>query len=201
MPDDRIVVSKVGGSVKVPGAEGEFLYCFDQTVTQTGDGPELPFEEVATSFLFKTSGGNILFMGDTWFHDGYVAMGQNYQIDVAIFDMGHNAPGATDKMPPYDCARVGQILNAKVLIPDHYDNWLNTAGNPDLLCKQFVDIVRQNTPHIKPVILRVGAQFNYPADAEGETYYKYPDGLYQTDPYDFKMGKFAQYDIKDKATK
>jgi L-ascorbate 6-phosphate lactonase len=195
VPSDRLIVSKVGGSVKLPGAEVEFLYCFDTTAIQTGGGSELPYDEVATSFLFKTSGGNILFLGDTWFHDGYVAMGRKYKIDVATFDMGWNASGATDKMTPYDCARVGQILNAKVLIPDHSDNWINTASNPDMLCKQFVDIVKQNTPHIKPVILKVGAQFNYPRDADNETFYRYPDDLYQTHPYDFPKGKYAQFDI------
>ncbi len=198
VPEDRIVVSKLGESVKLPGAEVEFLYCFDTTAAQTGGEGMLPYEEVATSFLFKTSGGNILFLGDTWFHDAYVAVGQKYDIDVATFDMGWNASGATDKMTPYDCARVCQLLNCKVAIPDHYDNWVNTGISPELLCQQFIDIVNQNTPHIKPIRLLVGAQFNYPRDAEGDSYYRYPDDIYQTDPYDFENGKYAEFDVTKK---
>ena len=126
-------------------------------------------------------------MGDTWYHDGYVAIRDKYDIDVAIFDMGSNAPGATDKMTPYDCARVGQILQAKVLIPDHYDNWANTAGDPELLVKQFERIVSENTPEIKTMIMRCGGRFNYPADKD-KGRYRYPDG---SENYDFSKSVFA----------
>ena len=99
-------------------------------------------------------------MGDTWYHDGYVAVAQKYNIDVAIFDMGCNAPGATDKMTPYDCARVGQTLKAKLLIPDHYDNWANTAGDPELLVDQCTRFVSENTPEIKTMINAFGCGFS-----------------------------------------
>jgi len=49
-------------------------------------------------------------------------LGDTHRIDVTICDMGHNAPGATDKMTPGHLP-VGQALRTKVLIPDHYDNW------------------------------------------------------------------------------
>lgn len=175
VPEERIVVANVGESVKVPGAEVEFVMNYDETIRRTGTTDELPpYEMMATSFLFKTSAGNILFLGDTWYHDGYRAVGENYDIDVAIFDMGYNAPGATDKMPPYDCARLGETLNAKLLIPDHYDNWANTAGDPELLVNQFERIVAENTPHIKTAILRPGACFLYPRDKDIKRY-RYPD--------------------------
>lgn len=191
VPDERITVAKVGESVKVKGAEVEFLICYDQTAIRTGSGDvNISFEDAACCFLFKTSGGNILFMGDTWYHDGYVAIRANYDIDVAIFDMGSNAPGATDKMPPYDCARLGQILNAKLLIPDHYDNWANTAGDPDLLVRQFERIVEENTPEIKTMIMRPGGRFLYPADQDKKRY-RYPDG---SEFYDFEKSVFAKKD-------
>ncbi|MDR3588471.1 MAG: MBL fold metallo-hydrolase [Negativicutes bacterium] len=175
VPESRLTVARVGESIKVPGAEVEFLHCFDETAIRTGASTEpMPYEQCAVSFLFKTSGGNIMFLGDTWFHDGYRAIGANYDIDVAIFDMGSNAPGATDKMTPYDCARLGQSLGAKVLIPDHYDNWANTASDPELLVNQFERIVQENTPEIKTVILKCGAQFNYPQDQNIKRY-RYPD--------------------------
>jgi L-ascorbate metabolism protein UlaG (beta-lactamase superfamily) len=66
---------------------------------------------------------------------------------VAIFDMGSNAPGATDKSPPYDCARLGETIGAKLLIPDHYDNWANTAGDPELLSIIYQDCGREHTAH------------------------------------------------------
>jgi L-ascorbate 6-phosphate lactonase len=189
VPEDRIVVAKVGESVKVKGAEVEFLICYDQTAIKTGEGDvNIPFEEAACCYLFKTSGGNILFMGDTWYHDGYVAIKENYDIDVAIFDMGSNAPGATDKMTPYDCARVGQTIGAKLLIPDHYDNWANTAGDPELLVNQFVRIVEENTPEIKTMIMRCGGRFDYPKDQNNKRY-RYPNG---SENYDFSKSSFSK---------
>ena len=106
----------------------------------------LPLEQAACCYLFKTSAGNILFMGDAWYHDGYVAIRDKYDIDVAIFDMGSNAPRCHRQDDSYDCAPGWWILQAKVLIPDHYDNWANTAGDPELLVKQFERIVSENTP-------------------------------------------------------
>ena len=189
VPDDRIHLAKVGESVKVKGAQVDFLICYDQTAIKTGEGDVLmPYEEVASCFLFRTSAGNILFMGDTWYHDGYVQIREYADIDIAIFDMGSNAPGATDKMPPYDCARLGQILNAKLLIPDHYDNWANTAGDPDLLVRQFERIVKENTPDIKTLIMRCGGRLDYPKDLN-KGRYRYPDG---SEHYNFSKSAFAK---------
>lgn len=203
VPEERIITAVIGESVKMPGAEVEFLMNYDETVVKTGDSAvPLPYEECAVSFLFKTSAGTVLFLGDTWYHDGYQAIGQNYKIDVAVFDMGRNAPGATDKMSPYDCARLGETLRARVLIPDHYDNWANTAGDPEVLVNQFERIVEENTPEIKTVILRPGARFVYPDDQDIRRY-RYPNQGDRYDParsvtygeYARKYGK--RQDIKD----
>ena len=189
VPPQRLVVAKVGDSVRLPGAEVEFLMCYDDTAVRTGDSRELlPYEEACVSFLFKTSAGNILFLGDTWYNDAYIRLGRDYDIDVAIFDMGFNAPGATDKMTPYDCARLGQALRAKVLIPDHYDNWVNCAGDPDLIINQFERIVRENTPEIKTVIMRCGGHFDYPKDQDIRRY-RYPDGSAN---YDIEKSAFRK---------
>jgi len=191
VPKERQIVSHVGESMKIPGAEVEFLMCYDETVVRTGAQatPE-PYEKMCTSFLFKTSAGNLLFCGDTWFHDGYRAIGETYDIDLVTFDMGWNAPGATDKMTPYDCARVAQALNAKLAIPDHYDNWVNTGGNPEDLCNQFEMIVAQNTPEIQTCILRPSAKFLYPRDKDIKRY-RFDD---QRDGYDvYKSQTYGEY--------
>ena len=55
VPDDRIITAHVGESIKMAGAEIVFLKNYDDCATKTGDGPAQPYDEVATSFLFKTS--------------------------------------------------------------------------------------------------------------------------------------------------
>jgi len=194
IPEDRIVTAHIGEFVKVPGAEVDFLINYDQTAIRTGNKGILPYEEVACSFLFKTSAGNIMFLGDTWYHDGYSAIAHKHDIDVAIFDMGFNAPGATDKMTPYDCARLGQILKAKVLIPDHHDNWTNCAGEPNLIIDQFERIVAENTPEIKTVIMRCAGRFVYPNDQDIKRY-RYSDG---SENYNFEKSVFAEEMKKEK---
>ncbi len=137
---------------------------YDDCATKTGDGDAQPYEDVACSFLFKTSAGNILFLGDTWYNDAYVAIGQKYDIDVAVFDIGYNAPGAFDKMTPYDGARLGKALKAKVLIPDHWENWANSSSDPDMLVRQFESISADICPECKTVIMRCAGRFDYPKD-------------------------------------
>ena len=189
VPAEKLHVARVGESIEVLGAKVHFLINYDETAVRTGDNSaRLPYEEAAVSFLFETSGGNILFLGDTWYHDGYVQIPREHEIDVAIFDMGFNAPGATDKMTPYDCARLGQALKAKVLIPDHYDNWVNCAGEPNLIIDQFERIVSENTPEIKTVIMRCAGRFDYPKDKDIKRY-RYPDG---SETYDFNKSVFAK---------
>ena len=113
------------------------------------------------------------FLGDTWYNDAYVSIGQKYDIDVAIFDIGWNEPGAFDKMTPYDAARLGKALKAKVLIPDHWENWANSSADPDMLVRQFEDLCRDCCPECKTVIMRCAGQFNYPQDQDIKRY-RYP---------------------------
>ena len=176
VPDSRIHMAKVGESVQLKGCTVDFCICFDDTAIRTTDGDELlPYEEACVSFMFKTSGGNILFLGDTWYNDGYLEIANKYDVDVAIFDMGFNAPGATDKMTPYDCARLGQTLKAKCLIPDHYDNWANCAGDPSMLTRQLEYIAHDLIPDTKVAIMSCGGRFLYPQD-QNIGRYRYPDG-------------------------
>lgn len=189
VPDERIVTAKVGNSIKLPGAEVEFLMNYDDCATKTGDGDAQPYEDVACSFLFKTSAGNILFLGDTWYNDAYVAIGQKYDIDVAVFDIGYNAPGAFDKMTPYDGARLGKALKAKVLIPDHWENWANSSSDPDMLVRQFESISADICPECKTVIMRCAGRFDYPKDQDIRRY-KYPD---QSDRFRLDHSMYAKY--------
>lgn len=173
VPGDRLVTAVVGESISIPGAEVEFLMNYDGSAINTGNGTMLPYEDAAVSFLFKTSAGNILFAGDTWYHDGYAAIGERYDIDVAIAAMGYNEPGAFDKMTPYDVARFAKAVRTDVMIPDHWDNWANSTNDPDMLTRQFESICGDICPDVHPVIMRCAGQFNYPRDREIR-HYRYP---------------------------
>lgn len=190
VPEDRLIQVQPGDELEVPGGRVKMLMNYDEIARNTGVplGHPMSFQEVAVSFLFETEGGNVLFLGDSLYHNGYRAFADEYDIDVTIIDMGHNAPGATDKCTPWDVFRVGQAVGTKVLIPDHYDNWANTQIDPT----QLERIVRENDPSIKTVIMQAGGKFVYPDDQDIGRY-KYPDyrELYRPE-YSWQYGKPAR---------
>ena len=134
-------------------------------------------DDVAVSYIFKNTGASVAFLGDAIYHNGFAGIGKRHKIDVCITNMGHNAPGGTDKMSPFDAFRVAQALKAKVLIPDHYENWASSVIDP----AQLEYIVKANDPSIKTVILKAGARFIYPGD-ENIGQYRYPDWRERYDP-------------------
>ena len=117
VPEDRIIVAEVGKSMQIEDMKVDIAPNFDVIVTKTGFDTPQPFNEVAASYIFNTEGGNIAFLGDTLYHNGYRIVGEQYKVDVVCMDMGNNGPGYTDKMSPWDVWRVAEALNAKVVIP------------------------------------------------------------------------------------
>ena len=173
VPEERIIEVKPGDSFIIKDTKIIVEKNYDSMACLTGDydpSKPLDFDSNAVSFLFETGDKSVIFLGDTLYNDGYRAVGERHHIDVAIMDMGHNAPGATDKMNPWDCMRVAQNLNAKVLIPDHYENWASSEMNPEGLRK----IVTANNPELRVCIMKHGGRYIYPHDKDMEEY-KYPD--------------------------
>ena len=70
----------------VRGAAVKALANYDDVARRTGVPADQPrtYGEAAVSYLFETDAGNILFPGDSLYHNGYKAIG----------DLGPNAPGA-----------------------------------------------------------------------------------------------------------
>ncbi|MBP2649915.1 MAG: ascorbate 6-phosphate lactonase [Firmicutes bacterium] len=175
-PVDRIHQVTVGDVVEIPGGRVRVLPCYDDTAIRTGGAAGLlDYEDACVCFLFETSGGNVLFMGDTWYNDAYAYFPRFFDIDLAIFDMGFNWPGATDKMTPYDCVRMGMALQCKTMIPDHYDNLAHTAYDPMFIVNQFERLAQEMTPDIKTIIMQIGGMILYPKD-KNVGHYRYPNG-------------------------
>lgn len=175
VPKNRIVVVKPGDTVKFKSCEVAVEKNFDINALKTKMGlpdgaREMEMKDAAVTFIFKSPGGNIAFVGDGTYHNGFYGIGQRHKIDVAIMDMGHNSDGAYDKMTPFDVWRVGRALGASLIIPDHYDNWACTYLDP----AQFERIVKENDPKMKTVIMQPGGMFVYPDDQDIGRY-KYPD--------------------------
>ena len=66
------------------------LVNYDDIARRTGVPVDQPrtYGEAAVSYLFETDAGSILFLGDSLYHNGYKAIGDQHTIDVTIADMG-----------------------------------------------------------------------------------------------------------------
>ncbi len=175
VPEDRIIEVKPGDTVKFKNVEIAVEQNFDNNALLTKIGlpdgvGKMTMNDAAVTFIFKTSAGEIAFLGDATYHNAYYGIGQRNNIDVAIVDMGHNTDGAYDKLTPYDVWRVAKALGAKLVIPDHYDNWASTFMDPSILER----LIRENDPAMKTVIMQAGGMFVYPDDKDIGRY-KYPD--------------------------
>jgi L-ascorbate 6-phosphate lactonase len=171
VPEDRITVAEWGKSITLEDMEVVFAPNFDVTVINTGVTTPMAFRECTVTYLFKTEAGNFAFLGDTHYHNGYRMVGEEYEIDMMTVNMGNNAPGYTDKASPWDVWRMAEALNAKVVIPMHWDNWANCYEEPDLL--EYI-IAKKSKGNIKTVVLRPGARYVHPDD-QNIGRYMYPD--------------------------
>lgn len=178
VPEKRIIRLKPGESYKFKDTEIVAVESFDRTVLITpppkGDlrnKPPLNMDERAVNYVIKTPGGSIYHSGDSHFSNGYYKHGKQHKIDVALVSYGENGPGITDKLTASDTLRIGRDLNAKVLIPIHYDMWATQNADPNelVLLHEF----NKHLMKFKLFIWKVGGMFTYPDDQD-KGKYQYP---------------------------
>ncbi|MGE9592743.1 L-ascorbate 6-phosphate lactonase, partial [Escherichia coli] len=133
-------------------------------------------DDRAVNYLFKTPGGSLYHSGDSHYSNYYAKHGNEHQIDVALGSYGENPRGITDKMTSADMLRMGEALNAKVVIPFHHDIWSNFQADPQeirVLWEMKKDRLKYG---FKPFIWQVGGKFTWPLDKDNFEYH-YPRGF------------------------
>ena len=180
---ERCIVVKPGDVVKVKDIEIHALDAFDRTALITLPADQkaagvLPdgMDDRAVNYLFKTPGGSLYHSGDSHYSNYYAKHGNEHQIDVALGSYGENPRGITDKMTSADMLRMGEALNAKVVIPFHHDIWSNFQADPQeirVLWEMKKDRLKYG---FKPFIWQVGGKFTWPLDKDNFEYH-YPRGF------------------------
>jgi L-ascorbate 6-phosphate lactonase len=137
-------------------------------------------DERAINYVIKTPGGSIYHSGDSHYSNAYIKHGRQHKIDVCLVSFGENGPGITDKVTASDTLRVPWSLNAKVLIPIHYDMWAAQNADPNELVLLYN--FNKHLYNFKLFIWKVGGMFTYPDDQD-KGKYQYPKdwGDYFTD--------------------
>ncbi len=76
---------------------------------------------------------------------------------MALGSYGENPRGITDKMTSADMLRMGEALNAKVVIPFHHDIWSNFQADPQEI-RVLWEMKKDRLKHgFKPFIGRLAA--------------------------------------------
>lgn len=183
VPAERCRTVRPGDRIKIKDVEIVVLESFDRTaqitapadVTLKGKAP-MDMDRMAVNYLFVTPGGSLYHSGDSHYSNYYAKHGNDHKIDVALGSFGENPRGVTDKMTSVDILRMAECLNAKVVIPFHYDIWTNFQADPKevlALWNYKKDRLRYT---FKPFIWQVGGKFVYPADKD-RLEYNYPRGF------------------------
>ena len=176
VPKERCMIVKPGDVVKVGDCEIIALDSFDRTCLVTADEPlygkcPTDMDEKAVNFLIKTPAGSIYHSGDSHYSVYYAKHGKDYEIDVCLGSYGENPIGNQDKMTSIDILRMAEALQAKVVIPFHYDVWSNFKADP-LEILMLYDYKRYVLDYkFKPFIWDVGGMFTWPNDQDKRQYH------------------------------
>ena len=174
IPEEKTIVVHPKDEVKIKDVTIVALEAFDRTALVTCSDPNVSLQgkmpqdmdEIAVNYLFKTSGGNIYHAGDSHYSNLFAKHGNEYDIDVCLGAYGENPRGITDKVTSVDMLRMAESLNAKVVIPVHYDIWSNFMADP----KEITEIWKFKKDRLqyqfKPYIWQVGGKFVYPTNKD-----------------------------------
>lgn len=200
VPEDRIRLVRAGETYQIKDVTIEMIPNYDRIATMTGGpgvevkpGIRRPYIDVAVTFLFKIGGVNLCHLADSLYQNAYVTF-KKYNIDVVTFNIGSNAPGATDKMTPYDAVRMGELLGAKLLLPMHWDNWGNTQIDPE----EVRMLANLRLPEVKVCVPQWGVRWFYPLQADLKRM-KYPDWRERYRPeYSWEYGEPARKSAEER---
>lgn len=173
VPKERCIVVKPGDVIKVKDITITALEAFDRTALITAAEDvvlkgQLPqdMDKIAVNYLFDTSGGSLYHAGDSHYSNQFAKHGNQYKIDVALGAYGENPRGITDKVTSVDMLRMAESLNAKVVIPVHYDIWANFQADPKEISMLWESKKDRLQYDFKPYIWQVGGKFVYPDDKD-----------------------------------
>lgn len=117
-----------------------------------------PVPKTANTYLFEVENIGVFHSGDSLFSEEFYKAGKKYKVDIALVSLGTNPPGMEIYNNPGEVVRIARDLNAKVVIPMHWNLWSFSMENPHLVEEE----VRIRKLNMKVVILQIGEKFTYP---------------------------------------
>jgi len=114
--------------------------------------------KTANTYLFGAGGASIFHSGDSLGLSQFAEVGKRYRVDIAAISLGRNPPGSKWYNDPSEVLQIAGDLNAKIVIPMHWDLWYGTLEDPRLVEREAEERKRD----VRVVSLRIGERFDYP---------------------------------------
>ncbi|MCL3986615.1 L-ascorbate 6-phosphate lactonase [Limosilactobacillus fermentum] len=180
VPKDRCRVVKPGDKLTIKDLEITVTDSFDRSALISDPNRQVQppmnvvpddMDKRAVNYVIKTDAGTIYDAADSHYSAYFAKHGQDFDVDVAIVAYGDNPVGIQDKMTSIDVLRTAEDLEAKVVIPMHWDVWSNMLGDPG-----EVELLWRYRRHkfgykFYPFAWLPGGHFTYPDDVDKLQYY------------------------------
>lgn len=119
-----------------------------------------PIPKTANTYIFEIGDVRIFHAGDSLWTEEFFKISQKYEVDVALISLGVNLPGIKYYNTPGEVLQIASDLQAKVLIPMHWDLWSFAIDNPYLVVQE----AQSRRMNLSVVVLRIGQSYTYPTN-------------------------------------
>jgi len=133
----------IGGAYDFNFGRVKYTPAFHSSAVVTED-QQIIYMGMPTGVLFTAEGKTIYHAGDTALFSDMKLIGERHPIDLAFLPIGDNFT-----MGPEDAAIAARFINAKIVVPVHYNTFPPIRQNP----QSFIDLLED---HISGKIMEVG---------------------------------------------
>lgn len=131
----------IGGSFEFPFGKVKFTQAFHSTGLVTGE-QNIIYLGMPAGLLLEIEGKTIYHAGDTALFSDMKLLGDRHSIDIAFLPIGDNFT-----MGPEDAAYAAMLLNAKTVVPIHYNTFPVIKQDPH----KFVTLLEQGNGKVLEV--------------------------------------------------
>ncbi len=129
----------IGGSYQFDFGTVKFTQAFHGSSYVIEEPKQIIYTGMPAGILFKAEGKTIFHAGDTALFSDMKMIGERNEIDVAFLPIGDNFT-----MGPEDAVAAAEWLNAKIVVPIHYNTFPIIEQNPT----EFIALLKSNVGRV-----------------------------------------------------
>ncbi|NCU18066.1 metal-dependent hydrolase [Pallidibacillus pasinlerensis] len=131
----------LGGSFEFPFGKVKLTQAFHSTGLETGE-QDILYLGMPAGVILEIEGKTIYHAGDTALFSDMKLIGERHNIDLAFLPIGDNFT-----MGPEDAAYAAKLINAKTVVPIHYNTFPVIKQDPH----KFVEMLEQGNGKVMEV--------------------------------------------------